>query len=359
MLEILSGIWPIVQFVGALALLIILHEVGHFIASLLLGVPVEEFGIGFPPRITTLFEAKGVKYTLNWLPFGGFVRPKGLDDPSVPGGLADSGPWVRIGVFAAGPAINFLAAAVLFAVIFLRLGSPDTGRVLIAYVDPGSPAEAVGLQVGDLIPQVGGTEIESIEHLQDIVGAHLGEAIDLTYERDGVTNTVTVVPRTDPPEGEGAIGIIMSNPTVPIPAFEALYLGADAVYRQVAAIISLPAQILRGSVSADEGRLLGYKGMYDVYTELREIDQSTTTLPSGINTLAFFGSVSVSLGLLNLLPIPALDGGRILFALPEIVLRRRIPQVYANLINLIGLTLVFLVVIYINLQDFINPVSLP
>jgi len=113
-------------------------------------------------------------------------------------------------------------------------------------------------------------------------------------------------------------------------------------------------------VSAEQSRLVGYKGMYDIYTEIRQADADPAEgWPGGINTMAFFASISVSLALLNLLPIPALDGGRILFILPEIIFGRRIPQAYENMINLVGLALLFLLVIYVNVQDFLNPVIVP
>jgi regulator of sigma E protease len=120
----------------------------------------------------------------------------------------------------------------------------------------------------------------------------------------------------------------------------------------------LPGQLLRGEASGDQGRLVGYKGMYDIYTQVREADNAPdSTLPPGVNTLSFFASISVSLGLLNLLPVPALDGGRILFTLPEILFRKRIPAAYENAVNFIGFGLLLLLIVYINLQDFLHPIS--
>ena len=112
----------ILQFIAVLASMIILHEMGHFVACRLLGVDVEEFGFGFPPRITKLFEFRGTEYTLNWIPLGGFVKPLGESQPEVEDGLAASKPWVRIGVYLAGPAMNILAAVVIYSVILSHLG---------------------------------------------------------------------------------------------------------------------------------------------------------------------------------------------------------------------------------------------
>ena len=349
----------LIQFIAAIALLILVHELGHFFASKLVGIRVEELGIGFPPRIARLFTRGGTDFTLNWIPLGGFMRPAGENDADVPGGFAAASPWARLVVLAAGPAMNFLAALILFSIIFFQFGRPDLSTVVIQEVSSASPAEQAGLQAGDVVLEINQQEVEGTEHLHDMIYAHLGESIELSYLRDGQSSTASLVPR-DPPPPEGAIGIAMGNPTVPIGSGEALNYGGQALGAQVGALIALPGRLLSGEVSAEQSRLVGYKGMYDMYTEIRQADADPALgLPSGINTMAFFASISVSLALLNLLPIPALDGGRILFILPEIILGRRIPQAYENMINLVGFALLFLLVIYVNVQDFLNPVIVP
>lgn len=356
----MDTLFPIIQFIGAVALLILVHELGHFVAAKLVGIKVQEFGIGFPPRMLRLFHAWDTDFTLNWIPLGGFVRPAGETEEEVAEGLAAASPWARITMLAAGPGMNLLTSLVLFAIIFLQLGRPDLSSVVIQDISPGSPAAAAGLQVGDIVLAINQQEVESTQGLRELIYANLGEDIQLTYSRDEDVRTTSLVPR-DPPPPEGAIGIAMGNPTTPIAAGEALWFGGEAVVEQINALISLPSRVFAGEVGADEGRLVGYKGMYDIYTEVREADSNPqgTGLPSGINTLAFFASISVSLALLNLLPIPALDGGRILFTLPEILIGKRIPPAYENMINLLGLALLFLIVIYVNVLDFINPIVLP
>jgi regulator of sigma E protease len=134
-------------------------------------------------------------------------------------------------------------------------------------------------------------------------------------------------------------------------------LGTGAVFEQSRLILTIPAMLIEGQIQPEEARLVGYKGMFDIYQDLRETETQTTT-PAGVGVLFFASSISISLGLLNLLPIPALDGGRILFTLPEIVLGRRIPPAYENLINLVGMAMLLLLVIYINIQDFVNPLEI-
>ena len=255
--------------------------------------------------------------------------------------------------------MNLLAALLIYAFIFLQLGKPDLSRVEIMEVSADSPAQTAGLQPGDIVLTIDGEEIDSSEELRAIIYANLGESIEFVYDRNGRTETTSLIPR-DPAPADGAIGIAMGHPLVPINPAEAIVVSGQAIYEQAGALISLPGRMIRGEVSADEGRLVGYKGMYDIYTEVREADSSPdSTLPPGINTLSFFASISLSLGLLNLLPVPALDGGRILFTLPEILFRRRIPQAYENVVNAVGLALLLLLIVYINLQDFLNPIVIP
>jgi regulator of sigma E protease len=155
-----------------------------------------------------------------------------------------------------------------------------------------------------------------------------------------------MVPRTDPPQGEGYLGVILKNDTRPISLTTAIQRGSTAAFQNVRGILLLPVRMMRGEASPEEGRLVGYKGMFDIYQRIQ-------------SPLWFFMAISVSLGIMNLLPIPALDGGRILLTLPEILIRRRVPAQYENVIHMVGFAVLILLLIYINVQDFINPIALP
>lgn len=333
----------LLQFIGGIAVLIIIHELGHFVAARLLKVEVEEFGIGFPPRAVKLFEAWGTKFTLNWIPLGGFVRPKGENDPNVPGGLAAASPWVRLTVLFAGPMMNILLGIVLAILIIFSLGEPD--RVRVASVSPNSPAEQAGLLAGDVILAVNGQEVRGSNELYNQIYDNLGVPITIAYLRGDQTGEVNLVPR-DPPPADGAIGIEMETIVKPTTWGKAIPRGAGMVFDYTRAVLSLPVRIAQGEVSPEEGRPLGYKGMFDVYQEIQ-------------NPLWFFMIITMSLGIFNLLPIPALDGGRIMLILPEIIIRRRIPPKFENMIHFVGFALLLILLIYINLQDFINPIQLP
>ncbi len=333
------------QFIGGLAILIVVHELGHFFAARLFKVEVEEFGIGFPPRLVKLFEAGGTTFSLNWIPLGGFVRVKGENDPDVPGGLASANPWVRLAVLFAGPLMNISLGVVLSILLFYSLGEPVLDKIQVQDVSPGSPAEGAGLMVGDLIVNVDGNPVSSVDNLHEMIYARLGKPTQFTYKRGDQTFETTMTPRDPPPE-EGAIGIRMGYPIQKTTWSKAIPVGIVASYEYTRAVLMLPVQILQGEVSPEAGRPVGYKGMFDIFQQIQ-------------NRLWFFMVISMSLGIFNLLPIPALDGGQILFTLPEIVFRRRIPPRFENAVHLLGFTMLLLLLIYINLQDFINPIQLP
>jgi regulator of sigma E protease len=336
----------LLQFILGIAALILLHEFGHFIAARLMKVEVEEFGIGFPPRLAKLFEYKGTTFTLNWIPLGGFVRPKGENDPEVKGGLAAASPWVRLGVLFAGPVMNLFIGVILGVMLFYTLGDAIPNIVLIRIVAPQSPAAEAGFQPNDRVLKVNGQPIDSIEKMQSLITQNLGKQAEIEVQRGSQTLTLNLTPRANPPAGQGPMGVELDNATRPISVLTAFNRGVTAAYQNVRGILLLPVRMLQGQASPQEGRLVGYKGMYDIYTRL----------PS---PFLFFMMISISLGVINLLPIPALDGGRIALTLPEILFHRRIPAQYENVIHMVGFSLLLLLLIYINVQDFINPIKLP
>ncbi len=336
----------ILTFIAGLAVLIFVHELGHFLAARIFNVDVEEFGIGFPPRAAKLGEWKGTVFSLNWIPLGGFVRPKGENDPDVPGGLAAANPWVRLAVLSAGALMNILVGVLLGIMFVYSMGEPIEDQVLIRDVAAGSPAQMAGLLPGDLVLQVNDHAITNVGDLQKTISGLLGQEVALRLQRGQEQVTIRVTPRPNPPEGQGALGVLLSNPTRPIAVGKAVTVGSELAFANIRGILQMPARLMRGEISQEEGRVVGYKGMFDIYQR--------------VNTpLWFFMAISISLGIMNLLPIPALDGGRILLTLPEILFRRRVPANAENLIHTVGFVLLILLLIYVNLQDFLNPLELP
>jgi regulator of sigma E protease len=361
MSTLLTTLLNILEFVVALGILIFLHELGHYLFAKLFKIEVEEFGFGFPPRMLRLFKLGETDFTLNWIPFGAFVRPKGENDPTVPGGMASAKPVQRLLILLGGPLMNLVAGIALFSLVYSLAGAPDLSVVQVVSVNKNSPAEAAGLLPGDEFISVNGVTIHSSQELSSEIYANLDKDITLTYRRDGQTITTHAVPRSKPPEGEGAIGIVMTSPVRPVTWTESIPLALRDTYVQARTLIATPIMLLRGQVPADQARLVGPKGMYDIYQLVRsedQQDQATTHSTAPIRTLSLLATISIALGVTNLLPIPALDGGRILFVLPELLLRKRIPARYENMVHLIGFATLIVLMLIITAQDIINPIQL-
>jgi regulator of sigma E protease len=342
-------------FVLVIGTLILGHELGHFLAARARKVRVEEFGLGFPPRLATLFTAGGTRFTLNAVPLGGFVRPAGEDDPSVQGGLAGSSKLTRTLVLLAGPGANVLLALLAFTAAY-KFAAPDFNRTTINGVAASSPAESAGLRTGDLILSIDGLPVSGYGTLQEAVAERLGQPVRLEVMRAGQTVVVELVPRAEPPEGQGPIGILTGSPRLQTTWGESIVYGAQSIAFQVNELAHLPSRLLRQEIAPDQARLSGLKGMYDMLAWAGEIDRSAER---PFLTLNLVGVISLGLALANLLPIPALDGGRLLFVLFEAVARRRISPRYEGLAHAIGFAFLLAVMLYVNLQDFLNPISLP
>ncbi len=363
MSDSLVVILRILEFVILFGFLLFTHEFGHFIISKLFKVEVEEFGFGFPPRIVRLFRLWGTDFTLNAIPFGGFVRPKGENDPNVPGGLGSAKPGVRLSVLLGGPVMNILTGVLLFSIVFSQVGVPQRKVVQIMGVNEGSPAQAAGIQVGDVVISIEDEPIKSMETLSKLVYSNLGEEITFVVERSSQKVNVEVTPRTEWPQNEGPLGISMGNPVSQATLLEAVPFGFEMAYQQVRTLISLPGQLIAGTVAPEQARFVGPVGMFNIFSQTRDLDEEqqaeAPSQPQGLNTLYLLAVLAVALGITNLLPIPALDGGRILFLVPEILFKKRVPPKYENLLHFIGFAALIALMVYITAQDIINPIVMP
>ena len=355
-------------FILAFGGMVLIHEFGHFIAARLCGIEVEEFGIGLPtPRALTLFTWQGTRFTLNWLPLGGFVRPKGENDPNVQGGLAAASPWKRLIVLFAGPMMNLFAAVLIYSIIFTRVGVPDSNRVLVSSVTENSPAAQAGFKYGDIFISGNGQPIRNYDELRVIVDANQDKPVDFVVDRQGEQIKLTATPVMNDEAKRIMIGVGLGVPfKQPSSPVETVSLGAQYTYYNIRALVALPAQMLRGSLNSDQSRLVGLKGIYDILhqTVSHDVQASATSAPVStdpvdqpVRTLELIASLSISLGIFNLFPFPALDGGRIIFVLPELIFRRRVSPQVENLIHGMGMAFLLLLMIYINVMDFINPVN--
>jgi regulator of sigma E protease len=357
----MNNISLILEFVISLSLLLFVHELGHFAIGRLMGIKADEFGFGYPPQILKLFTWKGTDFTINLIPFGAFVRFSGEDDPTVEGGFYAANKWKRLAVLLSGPLMNIITGVLLFSLVVSNTGMPKTDTVEIVQIAPNSPAAQIGLLPSDIITHIDDIEITSIADVGQLVQERVGTQIDFAILRDGEEIIFLVTPRTNPPQGEGSIGIVMQNPTQKVSILKSIPVGAQIAVEQVRQLLSVPAMLIRGEVASQDARMLSPIGIYDVYSQVRQEEQSAAQpdYAPWLDTAWFFGVISVSLGFSNLLPIPALDGGRILFILPEIFLKKRIPAKYENFVHFVGYVSLLALMGYVFFQDIINPIVLP
>lgn len=361
----LSGL-TILAVIPILGFLIFVHELGHFLAARWMGVRVREFGFGYPPRMLKLFERNGVEYTLNWLPLGGFVKMVGeQDDFDSPGSLAAAPPLRRAVVLAAGSFMNVVTAVVLFAVLLAVVGVPHLTvdpaglRVQIEAVAPDSPAAAAGLQVGDVFLSIDGVEVFGPENVSNAIRAGAGRPVTIVVERAGRPLTVSVVPRlpAEIPPGQGAIGVRIA-PIIPPDAVtrermgigQALVAGTTYTIRFIGLMIEGLSGLLRGlfgqQSAVPEGGVGGPVAIARITAEVAR--------QGWADLIELTAILSLNLAVINLLPIPALDGGRLFFVLIEAIRRKRIPPEKEALVHLAGFALLLGLMALITVVDVQN-----
>lgn len=352
----LSFLWALGGFIIVLTPVVLVHELGHFLAAKLSNIRVEEFGFGLPPRALTLAERKGTIYSLNWIPLGGFVRPAGEDDPAVPGGFAGASKRARLFVLFAGAGANFVAAIVIFW-FALMIGPP---AIAVAGVSPNSPAAAAGLQADDVIVAVDGERVENTDILVSAVRSRAGEEIDLLVEREGEPQTVTLVPRRSgdyDPENEGPIGVQLkfaeNGARISRGPLEAVTGSFRFMWDYISLYGRLPAMLISGEITPQEARPVSVVGISQIAGQAAEASATNRNLYPILTMAAF---INVALGLTNLLPIPALDGGRILFVLIEAVRGRRIEPEREGMVHIIGMLFLLGLMVLLIFQDIVNPV---
>ena len=314
-----------------------------------------------------LNEARpGTEFTLNWIPLGGFNKIKGEDDPDAPGGMAAANPWKRIAVLLAGASMNLLTAVVVYTFFFSQIGIPDSHTAVIATIDSASPAELAGLQVGDVVLAAGGVHINSYNRLTEVTHNYLDLPLPLVILRAGETLEITVTPRSVYPSDQGPMGIGVGQPLLPAKSwFETIPAAFSATGRDVNSLLALPGRILAGTISPQAAQLGGPRSVWNLFQQAvaRDVSSRQTTSTSTTSarptnyTLLTIISLTVTVAVANLLPIPALDGGRIFMTLPEIILRRRIPAKYQAMINGISFIILITLLGFFYIKDIISPVN--
>lgn len=348
----------ILVFVAILLALVLVHEFGHFITAKWAGCRVEEFGFGFPPRLFGIKKG-ATTYSFNLLPIGGFVKIEGEDmnDP-VPGPTSfasKSARW-RTVILAAGVTMNVLLAVVLLSVQ-AGIGFPTVVtdnnaaqltdvKTYILEVSPNSPAAQTGIQEFDRIVKINDIANPRLEQVQAVAHDQAGQEISLQVDRQGQHHTLTLTPRANPPAGEGALGVsLAATGLTRVPWWQAPWAGIQRTGEMLVAIVNQFGLILQRLVSQGQvGETLTGPIGIAIYTK-------EATAMGASYVLEFAALISLNLALINILPLPALDGGRILFVALEKILGRRLPGKIEQLTHNIGFALLILLMILITVKD--------
>lgn len=345
----------IIIFILVLSILVLVHEAGHFFAARKAGLLVEEFGFGLPPRVWGKKYGETL-YSINLLPFGGFVRIHGeggednVEQPERSFMSADK--KTRAAIIVAGVIMNFLLAIVAFSVVYSFTGIPrDTGQVEVVQVMEGSPAQIAGLKQGDVIKNVNEVDITSNRDFIYSIEDRLGEEVVVTY-LDSETNEVAktqLVPRVDPPQDQGAVGVVISSIDIFYPPiwqrpFYGMYYGTQEAFFWGSEVVRgfsiMIVQLFRGDIPKE---VAGPVGIYALTSEAAQF---------GILTLInFVGILSINLAVLNIVPFPALDGGRLLFIIIESIFGKKILPRSEAIVHTVGIIVLLILIFAITATD--------
>ena len=351
MTEILELIRNLLVFIVILGSAIFIHEFGHFLASRLFRVEIEEFGFGLPPKMLELGVWRGTRFTLNWIPLGGFVRPKGEYDPESTDGFAASSPIARISIFLAGALANLILGFAILTTAFMA-GGPEEQRVRVLEVYPTTPADQAGLMAEDIIVEVNGAQVEGAIQLRQLIRSNLGVPMEFVVDRRGAEVQIQLTPRVKFPEDEGPAGFASRG----VIARHNVIDAAENSLAQIGLIVQETGRAIYSAVAGDldqgEVRLVGLGGLKQASDWALE---GSIRWGASYPILYLAALINVGLGLTNLLPIPALDGGRVVLVLLEMLRGRRLNAQLEKWIHVAGaLTLIALMVL-LTVRDILFP----
>lgn len=344
----------VLTFALILLILVLIHEAGHFFVAKFFKIKVEEFGFGLPPRLWGKKIGETI-YSLNWIPAGGFVRLLGEDEDQLDKisdqkrSFAHQNTLVRGAVAVAGVLMNFFLTLVIFTIIYAIGGPIDTGRVYIGNIAPDSPAAQAGLKDGDIIAQIDGQLLKGPEDLRQRIYAKLGQPTKMIVIRASETFEVTLVPRQNPPEGQGALGVATANEIqkVKYPIWEAPVVGIQQA-------ANLTGQTFQALGSAVTKLVTEQKAPEDLGGATRIIYFTHLAVKTGFDSvLILTGLLSLNLAIINILPLPALDGGRLFFILLELATRRQVSPKFEKWVHTSGFALLLLLIVFVTFNDII------
>jgi regulator of sigma E protease len=351
----------IVPFLFTLTVIVFFHELGHFLVARWCGIRVLVFSLGFGPEIAGYTDRLGTRWKLSAVPLGGYVKFFGdeneasVPDPATLAAMTEEerkqsffGQSVgrRAAVVVAGPLTNFILAIVLFAAVFMVVGK-QIAVPRVAAVEPGSPAAMAGFEPGDLVTAIDGRKIDNFVDMQRIVGFSGGHLLTIVVDRGGVPVTLTATPELR--SGRGVLGVTRSNQpgdvrVESVSPLDAVKLGVDKTWFIVDTTLSYIRDVFVGRQSADQ--IGGPIGIARISGQVAELGWGAL--------IDFVGVISVSIGLLNLFPVPLLDGGHLLFYLIEAVRGRPLSERAQEVGFRIGLAIVVMLMIFATVNDILH-----
>ena len=356
----------IIIFILILGVLIFVHELGHFAVAKFFGIRVDEFGMGFPPRAVKLFSRNGTDYTLNWIPFGGFVKIYGEDsmdrsDPDFNRSLVAKAWWKQILVLAAGVTMNVILAWVLLTGTYLvgapvpasQVSNPEELKniqLTILEVKADAPADRAGLRSGDVVKKLSRengilTNATPEGFTEFIQSTPEGGSVTISVERGKKPQDIIVVPDHTIAKERQAIGVVVDNVgTSRLGFFPSIAEGARTTYHSIVGTIVSLGRLIGGKESLSG--VTGPVGLVGVVHDAQKVGIASLMILIAI--------ISINLAVINLVPFPALDGGRILFTLIETIIRRPLPKKVVEWTNGIGFIILILLMVVITVKDVIK-----
>lgn len=351
----------IVVFVIILGLLIFVHELGHFLMAKRAGMKVEEFGFGFPPRIFGVKRGETI-YSINWIPLGGFVKVLGEDGEAAEDSrsFAAAGFWPRFRVLVAGVVMNLILAWLLFFISLAIFGTPlDVGegtelgpariksesQITVIQIQEKSPAQEVGFKSGDVVVSIDDQKFSSIADMVAYTENHAGESVTYLLKRGEQELQFEVTPRVDRGVGEGPVGFVPAQiAVVTYPFFEALKLSFIAFFSRTVGILIAFWHLISGLLAT--GQLAqGIAGPVGIAVLTRDFINLGL-----VYLLQFTAVLSINLAIINGLPFPALDGGRVLFLIIEKI-RGAKSKKWEQVANTVGFLLLLLLMVLVTFRD--------
>ena len=325
--------------------IVFFHELGHFLLAKKNGIDVQEFAIGMGPNLISR-EYKGTLYCLKLLPIGGMCV-MGEDEEATDdlGNFNNASVWARISVIAAGPIFNFILAFVGAVIITAMVGYDNP---VLGSVEAGYPAKEAGMEKGDQIVKMGDKTVHIFREISLYNQMHQGETVDVTFLRDGQKHTVTLTPKMDEELGYARLGIGSSG-NYKANVVTALQYGAYEVKFWICTTIDSLKMLIARQVGVDQ--LSGPVGVVNMVDDTYQQSKSYGVRVVFLEMLNMIVLLSANIGVMNLLPIPALDGGRLFFLFVEVIRRKRIPPEKEGYVHFAGIVLLMLLMVFVMYND--------